>query len=105
MGITQKQNEDSSSIWLDGAIDSACAMDLKVAFLEAFNRGKKIRISLEETTDLDITAFQLLWAAEREATRLGLDFALEGELPEKARSGLAIVGLDGLGIFLKSARD
>jgi anti-anti-sigma regulatory factor len=99
MGISLNQLDDSSLIRLDGVIDIASAVELKAALLEAFEAGKDVRISLEATTDLDVTAFQLLWAAEREAKRLGVGLTLTGQPPEPVLSPLASVGLDGLGIF------
>jgi anti-anti-sigma regulatory factor len=99
MGISLDQLDDSSLIRLDGVIDIASAVELKAALLAAFATGKEVRISLEATTDLDVTAFQLLWAAEREAKRLGVGLALTGQPPEKVVRSLARAGLDGLGIF------
>lgn len=99
MGISLNQLDDSSLIRLDGVIDIASAVELKAALLEALATGKEVRISLEATTDLDVTAFQLLWAAEREAKRLGVGLTLTGQPPEQVVRSLASVGLDGLGVF------
>ncbi|MGB7264749.1 MAG: STAS domain-containing protein [Terracidiphilus sp.] len=99
MGIVLSQSDDACLIGLDGAIDIASAAELKAVLVEALETGKEIRISTAETADLDITAFQLLWAAKREAAQSGVGFALAGPLPEPVRNSLAVMGLDGPGIL------
>ncbi len=44
-------------------------------------------------------AFQLLWAAKREAERVGVGFAMAEQLPESVRNSLAVMGLDDPGIL------
>ena len=65
-------NETQSLIGLEGAIDIASAAELKKLLLEGLNSGREVRVSLAGATDLDVTAVQLLWAAEREASRSGV---------------------------------
>jgi anti-anti-sigma regulatory factor len=98
VGIALSQSDDSSMIQLDGAVGITCAAELKAALLKAIEAGKRISICAGKTTDLDVTAFQLLWAAEREAKKLGKKFALQRDLPESVRSSLAGAGLVGLQI-------
>ena len=99
MGVVLNQDEDSSLISLDGVVDIASAAELKAAFLLAIDAGKKICISVENVSDLDVTAFQFVWAAEREAKRRGVEFARRGKVPESIRAGLARVGLTKVSIF------
>ena len=98
MGIALSQNDDSSLIRLDGAVDITCAAELKAALLKAIEAGKEISICAEKVTELDVTAFQLLWAAKREGKKRGIRFALEQDLPESVRASLASAGLVGLRI-------
>ena len=70
-------------------MDAGAAAELKTALLDGLRSGQEVCVSIGGVTDLDVTAFQLLWAAEREAERLGARFRLEGPLPESARQTLA----------------
>jgi anti-anti-sigma regulatory factor len=96
MAIVISPNGDARRIELDGAIDISAAAELKAALVEALGSGAAIRISVDGMTDVDVTIFQLLWAAQREAERLQLPFHLAGELRESVRDSLAPLGLDGL---------
>ena len=93
MSVTLSHGEDSSYVRLEGAIDIADAAELKVALLEALERGKAVEVVLDETVSLDVTAVQLLWAAQREAQRavLGPHFAVQ--VPQAVSAALADVGL------------
>lgn len=95
MGIELSQAEGRSVIQLRGAIDIAVGAELKAVLLEAIGSGHGICIAAGTASVLDVTAFQLLWSAEREAKRAGVDFAIEGALSGAIRSSLACMGLDG----------
>ncbi len=99
MGVALNQDGNSSVISFDGIVDIASAAELKAAFLLAIEAGRKICVSLENATSLDVTTFQLVWAAEREAKRLGVEFTRRGEVPENIRAGLASAGLMRISIF------
>jgi anti-anti-sigma regulatory factor len=62
-------------------MDIACAADFKNLLIEALASGKELQLDLQKTEDLDLTALQLLWAAEREAKGSGRSFVLAGPLP------------------------
>lgn len=96
MGIASSQSGDLSLIQLDGEIDIAIAAELRASLLEALKSGREISVSLDAVTALDLTAFQLLWSAQREATQNGLKFTLTRELSEPIQSSLKSIGLDGL---------
>jgi anti-anti-sigma regulatory factor len=94
--ITLEINEKQGLIGLEGAIDIASAAELKKLLLEALSCGREVRVSLQGATDLDVTAVQLLWAAERAARGAGVDFALSGAAPVLAALGDAgFLGLPG----------
>lgn len=90
-------NQDSQStfIRLEGAIDISCAAALKEANLKAIAAGKPVQIALEGATSLDVTAMQILWAAEGAARAQGLGFALQGQLPEVLCAALRDAGWEG----------
>ena len=60
----------------------AAAAELKAVLLQALDSGKTVRVSLEAATYLDVTAIELLWAAEREAIKRGVGFTLAEPAPE-----------------------
>lgn len=88
------REDDCCAIRLDGAIDIASAAELKEALLAAVESGQVIRLSLEDVSDLDVTAVQLLWAARRDAEQRGVAFAVSTGPSASVRRTLAEVGLD-----------
>lgn len=93
MSVTFEHSDGVSLIRLEGAVDVGCAGDLKELLVERFKAGSSLRLSLDEATVVDVTAIQLLWAASHEARKLGVGFALEGQVPETVRTALAIAGI------------
>lgn len=83
-------------IRLEGEIGIADAARLKEVLLEALRPGAGARIALETASSLDVTAVQLLWAAERAAQAAGVPLALEGTVPEKLRNPLREEGFERL---------
>ncbi|HEX4037865.1 MAG TPA: STAS domain-containing protein [Acidobacteriaceae bacterium] len=83
-------------IRLEGDIDIGCAAELKQALEEALAGGEsgpgETRISLATATGMDVTAVELLWAAERAARASGMVLALEGPVPEVLRAALREAG-------------
>jgi anti-anti-sigma regulatory factor len=94
VGITFEHRDRSSVICLEGMIDIASAAELKTILLEALKSGKALCIALDHSTDLDVTAVQLLWAAEREARASGVEFSLAGPVPEPVSAALKDAGFD-----------
>jgi anti-anti-sigma regulatory factor len=94
MPITLDQSEALSSIRLEGEINITCAAELKNVLLQALASKKDLRLQLEGTTELDITALQLLWAGEREARGSGVRFTVAGPLPQAISAALVDAGLE-----------
>jgi anti-anti-sigma factor len=103
--VTLEQSETLNEIRLEGVIDISCAAELKAHLLQALKSGNTVRISFEKALDLDVTAFQLLWAAERESKKSGVEFALAGFVPEQINTTLAQAGLDKFSPFVDSKSD
>jgi len=61
---------------LEGTIDIGCAAELKAVLLRALGSGGEIRVMLGEVAYMDVTAAQLLWAAELQARRSGVVFQI-----------------------------
>lgn len=94
MPVTLEQKDALTFIRLEGAIDVGCAGELKELLMEELKSGAPIYVALESTTVLDVTAVQLLWAAAREAQRVGVEFGFKGQTPEAVRCALAEVGIE-----------
>ncbi len=98
MSIALEQGDQSSAIRLEGAIDIASAAELKERLVQALKAGHEegtdVRVSIAGVEYLDVTAYQLLWAAEREARALKVKFSFFGEAPDTAWVGLADAGLE-----------
>jgi anti-anti-sigma regulatory factor len=61
-----------------------------------------VRIELSAAEVLDVTAYELLWAAEREARRTGLPFSFAGPAPDVLLTALAEAGLEEFPILEES---
>lgn len=96
MGITVEQGDESIAVCLEGAIDIASAAELKAKLLDALKAGKAVRVALAGDADLDVTAIQLLWAAERAARASGVLFKLDAQAPETLSAVLKDAGFEGI---------
>jgi anti-anti-sigma factor len=103
VGAVLEQGETGSLIRLEGTVDIASAADLKALMVEALAAGREVAVSLEAASYLDVTAVQLLWAADREARSQGLQFALRGPCPAALRLSLAQAGLADLPLLSERA--
>jgi anti-anti-sigma factor len=90
--VTFDRSDAQPLIRLEGEIVIASARELRDALLEALAAQGGARISLERATGIDVTAVELLWAAEREAKASGVVLALEGPVPEAMRATLRQAG-------------
>lgn len=94
MAMTLDQSEARCVVRMDGEINIACAAELKKLLLQALASGRELRADLDGATELDVTALQLLWAAEREARGSGRGFTLAGRVPEEIASTVRDAGLE-----------
>jgi anti-anti-sigma factor len=93
MGITLDESKSKVVIGLEGVVDISSAAELKTLLLQALNTGKKVRVSLKGATVLDVTAVELLWAAEREASKVSVGFSFAGPAPAEVSAALDEAGL------------
>jgi anti-anti-sigma regulatory factor len=93
MGITLDDSGSQAMIGLNGVVDISSAAEFKMLLLRALNSGKEVRVSLSGATALDVTAVQLLWSAEREATRAGTGLSFTGPAPAEVYVSLCEVDL------------
>jgi anti-anti-sigma factor len=94
MPVTLDQGEAQCVIRLDGEINIGSAAELKKLLLQALATGRELRVDLEHATELDVTALQLLWAAEREARGSSRGFTLAGRVPEEIWAAVVDAGLE-----------
>ncbi len=99
MGIELKRMDGTSFIRLAGAVEISDAAELKSVLLKALKGKEAIRVCSEAVTELDVAAFQLLWAVSREAKRSGAEFVFAGRLPEPVQTGLSEIGLNAHALF------
>jgi anti-anti-sigma regulatory factor len=92
--VTLHLSEGPSVIRLEGEINITSAAELKTILLQALGSGKAVRVDLAGATELDVTALQLLWAAEREARGSSLGFALAGLVPEEVSATVLDAGFE-----------
>lgn len=96
MPVTFDRAAQPAVIRLAGKIDIAVASELKDLLLAALGLASEVHISLEQASSLDVTAVQLLWAAERQARASGGAVLLEGAVPEGLSVALKEAGFEPL---------
>ncbi|MGD0631796.1 MAG: STAS domain-containing protein [Terracidiphilus sp.] len=96
MAITVNESESESLVVLEGTVDISSSAELKAALVQALESAKAVRISLERAAYLDVTAFQLLWAAEQQARRSGVAFGMAGQIPDVVSGALADAGFPSI---------
>ncbi|MGD0547180.1 MAG: STAS domain-containing protein [Terracidiphilus sp.] len=98
MAIALEQSEALNLLRLEGSVDISSARELKVLLVKALESPAEVRVSLAGATDLDVTAVQLLWAAERKAKGAGVDFSVS----DMAEAVLSVLNEAGLQQFIVS---
>ena len=69
------------------------AFEMKKMFQDAIARGSPIEVDVDGASEIDITFFQLLFAADRAARAAGLPLTLSPRHPPVMRKALAEAGL------------
>jgi anti-anti-sigma regulatory factor len=82
------ESEGISLIRIDGDVDIAMAAEMKNLLVKALASGKDLHISMAGATELDVTALQLLYAADREAAKSGVRLTLDDRVPEEIFSAM-----------------
>ena len=94
LAIILEQREESNAIRLEGTVDISSAAELKTILGKALKSPKPLRVALDANADLDVTAIQLLWAAEREAKVSGVDLRLDGDVPDAVSTTVKEAGFE-----------
>jgi anti-anti-sigma regulatory factor len=98
MQATLEQSAGVCRVRLQGDLSIASAAELKASLLGALASATELQVDLAEATALDITAMQLLWAANEEARRSGHAFTLAGNIPEEMLLGFREAGFENIPI-------
>ncbi len=94
MAVTLEQDEDRNLIRFAETVDIACAAELKQLLVQALVSGKEICVDAEQAGGMDVTAIQLLWAAQRAAAAAGVEFVLTAPVPDKILAQLREDGFE-----------
>ena len=96
MGVVLQQENESRVVALEGVIDISSAADLKAALMEAMNSSSSIAIVFDDNTEMDVTAYQLLWAARKASAARDIAFSLRGRIPRAVEDTLKEAALESL---------
>jgi anti-anti-sigma regulatory factor len=94
VSVTFDQSDEQCLLRLEGGITIGVAAELKAHLQQALASGKALRVDLQQATELDITALQLLWAAGCEAKESGREFRLAGKLPPEIATAATEAGME-----------
>lgn len=79
-------------IRIEGDLNISTAAEFKSLLVKALASVTGLRLVLENAIDLDVTALQLLFAAETVAARSGTCITLEGRVPDELSATLSDAG-------------
>jgi anti-anti-sigma factor len=96
MSIACNESDAEIQVVLEGTIDIGGAGELKAILSQALESGRGIRVLVANVAYMDVTAVQLLWAAEQQARRSDVDFQISGPLPEPVSIVLGDAGFPTL---------
>lgn len=89
--ITKKK--DRTLVAINGAMTIGQAAELRDGLLQAFGMGKRVELSLEGVTEVDITGLQLLCSSHRTSTAKELEFCVTGADGERFSSVALLAGM------------
>ena len=92
MAVIMERQESQAVIRLEGEFTLASAVELKNLLVQGLASGNDLRLDLEQAVDIDIAVMQLLWAAGREAGRVGLSLAIQ--VPDAAAKAAREAGFE-----------
>jgi anti-anti-sigma factor len=85
---------EPATIRLEGEVDIADAAELQKVLVDALQSKTETRLWLEGASRLDVTAVQLLLAAEREARGSCIPLKLQGAVPAQVRETFRAFGFE-----------
>jgi anti-sigma B factor antagonist len=94
MSVVIEQTAEGSMLRLNGDVSISAARELKGALVETLASGRELTIDLAGLTALDITALQLLWAAQHAAAKAGSQVTLVGPVVEEVKQAMDLVSME-----------
>jgi hypothetical protein len=91
--VTYEEDSAVITLRLEAEVGIGDAPELKRILLHALAAEKELRVNVENATALDMTAFQLLRAAARQAQAANLRIYREGDVAAKVSAAYADAGL------------
>jgi anti-anti-sigma regulatory factor len=92
MPVILDESEGIALIRIEGDVSIAMAAEMKDLLIKTLASGKDLHVSMASATDLDVTALQLLYAADREAAKSGTKLTLDDQVPEEIFSAMTDAG-------------
>jgi len=94
LSVMIDQTGDLCCVRFEGEVTLDCAAELQKLLLEAVSSRKALAVNLERAVRLDVSATQLLFAAQREAARAGRVISVSGTIPAEVEKTLRESGVD-----------
>ncbi len=104
MPVALEQHEGLCIFHFEGEINIISAAQFKVDLGKALASRAELRLDLERATELDVTALQLLWAAEREACGIGRAFTVSGAIPDGILRAVIEAGLEKFPLTVRNSQ-
>ncbi len=79
---------------LEGEVGLKSAHELRRVLVQALASGRNVTVSLEQTSEMDLSTVQLLLAAGRAAARAQHSMTLTGSVPAPVRDCFDTLGVD-----------
>ncbi len=103
MPVTYEEGSAISTMRLEAEVGIRDALELKRILLDALASEKELHVNIENATELDVTVFQLLRAAARQAQAANLKIYREGYVAETVSSAYVDAGLGNFPLDVKSS--
>ena len=103
MPVTYDEGSAISTLRLEAEVGIRDALELKRILLHALAAQKELRVNVENATELDVTVFQLLRAAARQAQAENLSIYLEGNVAETVSAVYVDAGLGSFPLEAQSS--
>lgn len=90
--FTVGSDGSAGTLALSGGLTIQRAQELKAALVEATGKAERIVLNLEQVSEVDLSAIQLLCAMHRHLQENGKKLTLSGKLPESFLAAVEIAG-------------
>jgi anti-anti-sigma regulatory factor len=99
--VTYDEGSVAVTLRLDAEVGISDAPELKRVLLHALASGKELCVNVESATQLDVTVFQLLRAAARQAQAARVKIYREGHVADNVSAAFDGAGLGNFPVDLQ----